>query len=48
MYTAIKEVNATDDYKLVLYFDNNEPRIFDITFYLNFGRFVTLKNSELL
>ena len=47
MYRGIKEVHATKDHKLVLCFDNNEHRLFDITPYLNIGRFVELKNMDI-
>ena len=47
MYAAIKKVKATNDHKLVIDFNNNERRLFDITPYLNIGRFVELKNIDM-
>ncbi|MGL6131836.1 MAG: DUF2442 domain-containing protein, partial [Fusobacteriaceae bacterium] len=39
MYLAIKKVIPTDDYKLILTFENNEIRIFDMYPYLKRGIF---------
>jgi len=39
MYHGIKSVEATDDHKLILRFDNEEQRIFDVTPLLSTGRF---------
>jgi hypothetical protein len=44
MYPNVKSVIATDDYKLILSYDNAEKRIFDINPLLDFGRFSELKN----
>jgi len=44
MYTGVVQVQATDDHKLILTFDNNEHRLFDIAPYLNIGRFAELKD----
>lgn len=46
MYTGVTEVHATDDHKLILIFDNSERRLFDMTPYLEVGRFAELKNIE--
>ncbi|MGB2771388.1 MAG: DUF2442 domain-containing protein, partial [Anaerolineae bacterium] len=46
MYAGVAEVHATNDYKLVLTFDNKERRLFDMTPYLDVGRFAELKNIE--
>ena len=46
MYAGVAEVHATNDYKLVLTFDNKERRMFDMTPYLDVGRFAELKNIE--
>jgi len=46
MYAGVAAVHATDDYKLILTFDNNERRLFDMAPYLNVGRFAKLKNIE--
>ncbi len=47
MYQSITKVKATDDYKLILYFENKEKRVFDITPILNWGRFSELQNINL-
>ncbi len=44
MYPTVTSVEATDDYKLVLEFDNSEQRVFDMQPILDFGRFSELKN----
>jgi hypothetical protein len=46
MYHGIKNVKATDDYKLILRFDNGEERIFDAKPLLDFGRFSELSDME--
>ena len=47
MYLAVKDVKAMDNYKLILTFENNEKRLFDMTPYLELGVFKTLKNENL-
>ncbi len=44
MNPCVVSVEATDDYKLILSYDNLEKRIFDTAPILNFGRFSELKN----
>jgi hypothetical protein len=44
MYSAVTSVKATDDYKLILEFDNAEKRIFNVLPILDFGRFSELKD----
>ena len=46
MYKSITKVIPTDDYKLILSFDKNEQRIFDVTPILNFGKFSELQDLE--
>jgi hypothetical protein len=46
MYTGITEVQATDDHRLILRFDNNERRLFDLSPYLNIGRFAELRDID--
>lgn len=46
MYKGVKHVKATNDYKLVLDFDNDEKRIFDVKPYLTFGRFSELNDLD--
>lgn len=47
MYLAVKDVKAMDNYKLILTFENNEKRLFDMTPYLELGIFKTLKDENL-
>ncbi|CEK40114.1 DUF2442 domain-containing protein [Paraclostridium sordellii] len=47
MYLAVKGVKAIDNYKLILTFENNEKRLFDMTPYLELGVFKTLKDENL-
>lgn len=47
MYLAIKDVKAMDNYKLILTFENNEKRLFDMIPYLELGIFKTLKDENL-
>ena len=46
MYAGITEVRATNEYKLILTFDNNECRLFDIAPYLHVGRYAELQDIE--
>lgn len=47
MYLAVKDVKAIDDYKLILTFENNEIRLFDMKPYLDLGIFKNLKDKSL-
>ncbi len=47
MYIGIKKVNPLNNYQLLLTFDNNEEKIFDMTEYLDHGIFVELKDKTL-
>jgi len=48
MYLGVKDVKAQDDYMLLLTFENNEQRLFDMKPYLNFGHvFSALKDVSL-
>ena len=47
MYLAIKEVKPLEDYYLLLKFENNEERIFDVKPYLEIGKFKELKDKKL-
>jgi len=48
MYLGVKEVAPQDDYRLLLTFENNERRIFDMKPYLNIGPvFRALKDPAL-
>lgn len=44
MYPAVLSVQATNDHKLILNFDNSEERVFDMQPILDFGRFTELKD----
>jgi len=39
MYLAIKNVTPLPDYRLLLKFENDESRVFDVQPYLNIGKF---------
>ena len=47
MYLGVKEVNPIDNYKLILTFENNEVKLFDMTPYLDKGIFKELKDENL-
>lgn len=47
MYLAVKEVKPIDNYKLILTFENNEVRLFDMNPYLDKGIFQELKNENI-
>jgi len=44
MYFAIKDVQAMNDFHLILTFDNGEKRRFDMNPYLDMGLFHELKD----
>ncbi|MEE0711221.1 DUF2442 domain-containing protein, partial [Romboutsia timonensis] len=46
-YLAVKEVKPIDNYKLILTFENNEVKIFDMIPYLDKGIFQELKDENL-
>lgn len=47
MYIGVKSVRAIENYKLIIIFENNEEKIFDMKEYLNFGLFKELKDKNL-
>ncbi|MEK6590459.1 MAG: DUF2442 domain-containing protein [Nitrospinota bacterium] len=47
MYASVIKVKPLDDYKLLLEFENSEKRIFDVTPYLNTGKFAELRDLSL-
>jgi len=47
MYLAIKSVVPQNDYKLLLTFENSEKRVFDVSEYLNIGKFTELKDKSI-
>jgi len=47
MYLAVKDVKALDNYFLLLKFENEEEKIFDVKPYLDVGKFQELRNEKL-
>lgn len=47
MYLSIIDVKPLDEYKLLLTFENKEKRLFDVSPYLNMGKFSELKEISL-
>jgi len=47
MYLGVKDVKPLKDYHLLLKFENNEERVFDLNPYLNMGKFQELKDENL-
>ena len=47
MYLAIKNVKPLVNYYLLLKFENNEEKIFDVKPYLHIGKFQELKDKNL-
>ncbi len=47
MYPAITRVKPLDDYKLLLRFANGEEKVFDVSPYLNVGKFAELRDISL-
>jgi hypothetical protein len=47
LYSSVKSVSPLEDYKLLIIFDNEESRIFDLKPYLEHGIFSELKNQDL-
>lgn len=47
MYLAVKKVNPIDNHKLILTFENDEVKLFDMSPYLNRGIFKELKDESL-
>ena len=43
MYLSLKSVKLLDGYKLLLKFENNEEKVFDVSPYLDLGKFPELK-----
>lgn len=44
MLLSVKDVQATDDHKLILTFENSEKRCLDVSQFFGFGRFAELKD----
>ena len=47
MYLAVKDVKPLEDYHLLLKFENDEEKIFDVKPYLEIGKFQELKDEKL-
>ena len=47
MYLAVKDVKPLENYHLLLKFENDEERIFDLNPYLEVGKFQELKDESL-
>jgi len=47
MYLAVKDVKPLENYCLLLKFENEEERIFDVKPYLEIGKFQELKDENL-
>lgn len=46
MYLGVTEAKPLEDYKLLLTFDNNEKRVFNVMPYLGKGIFAELKDLK--
>ena len=47
MYLSVIDVKPLDNYRLFLKFENDEEKIFDVTPYLEIGKFQELKDEKL-
>ena len=47
MYLSVIGVKPMDDYKLSLTFENNEQKVFDVSPYLEIGKFAELKDKTI-
>jgi hypothetical protein len=47
MYLSVTSVEPLKEYKLLLKFENQEQKIFDVTPYLDLGKFSELKEISL-
>lgn len=47
MYLSVTDVKPLEDYKLLLTFENDEQKVFDVTPYLEVGKFSELKDDTL-
>ncbi len=47
MYLSVKSVKPLEEFKLLLKFENGEERIFDVSPYLNIGKFGELKDQSM-
>jgi len=47
VYPSVKSVKPLDGYRLLLQFENGEEKVFDVSPYLNIGKFVELQDVSL-
>jgi hypothetical protein len=47
MYLSVVDVKPLNEYNLLIKFENNEEKIFDVSPYLHIGKFSELKNVSL-
>ena len=47
MYLSVLDVKPLEEFKLLLTFENQEKRIFDVSPYLEIGKFRELKNASI-
>jgi hypothetical protein len=47
MYPTVKSVEPLESYRLLIEFDNGQKRVFDVSPYLNLGRFAELKEPSM-
>ncbi len=47
MYLSVVDVKPLENYRLLLRFENNEEKIFDMNPYLEVGKFQELKDEKL-
>lgn len=47
MYLSVTDVKPLENYKLLLTFENDEQKVFDVTPYLEVGKFSELKDDTL-
>lgn len=47
MYLSIVNVKPLEKYRLLLQFENDEQRVFDVTPFLEQGKYTELKNMDL-
>ena len=47
MYLSVESVKPLEGYKLLVKFENGEERVFDVSPYLNIGKFAELKDLSL-
>lgn len=47
MYLSVVDVKSQEDYKLLLKFENNKYKVFDVSEYLEIDKFKELKDKKL-